>query len=595
MRIIYLLFFISSFGSSIAQKTGKILYEQRCNFCHNGNLKEAPTLSSLNLLSQSSIVNALTSGVMKQQAAGLSTKEIESIAAFLSKKNTQEKELAQKNSSDSFSFANETAIVTNWGMDLHNTRYSSENIEINVKNVSKLALKWAFAFPNATRARAQPTLTESYVFTADQNGIVYALDRQTGKQLWTFQAEAEVRSAIVIGKNKDGYADKIYFGDFKANIYAIDLSKQKLLWKRKVDEHVAALITGTPTLYKDILYVPISSLEVGYAMNPAYECCTFRGSIAALNIETGEQIWKTYMVDEATSVNTKGPKYGPSGAPVWSSPTIDEPRGQIYFGTGENYSHPTSTTSDAIIAVDMTTGKINWVRQVTQNDAWNGSCPGNINCPENYGPDYDFGAPPILIKRKNEADILVAGQKSGMVFGINPDNGTEIWHTRVGRGGIMGGIHWGMATNGKQLFVPINDQSVYDADKNKPTKAGLHALDISTGEILWSKLEENRCPVDLDWNCYPGLSAAITAIPGLIFGGALDGVVHGYDDITGDVLWGFDTNIDFTSVNGVTAFGGSIDSSGPVIAGSQMYINSGYAKFGEKAGNVILCFELKDQ
>jgi polyvinyl alcohol dehydrogenase (cytochrome) len=591
MRFTFLVILLCSFGNSIAQDIGQKLYDTKCNFCHNGNLKEAPSFHSLSMLNQSSIVNALTSGVMKTQAAGLSKNEIESIAKYLSKNNA---ESAKQINTEAFSFASEKAIVTNWGMDLHNTRYSSENVEINSKNVSKLALKWSFAFPNSTRARAQPTLTDTYVFTADQNGIIYALDRKTGKQLWTFQADAEVRSAIVLGKNPEGYADKIYFGDFKANIYAIDLSTQKLLWKKKVDDHVAALITGTPSLYKDVLYVPISSLEVGYARNPAYECCTFRGSIAALNTETGEQIWKTYMVDEAKSVNIKGPKYGPSGAPVWNSPTIDEERGQIYFGTGENYSHPTSATSDAIIAIEMATGKINWVRQVLQNDVWNGSCPGNVNCPENYGPDYDFGAPQILIKIKNETDIVVAGQKSGMVFGINPDDGTELWHTRVGRGGIMGGIHWGMATNGKQLFVPINDQSVYDADKHKPTKAGLHALDISTGEILWSKLEENRCEANLDWNCYPGLSAAITAIPGLIFGGALDGVVHAYDDKTGDVLWGFDTNIDFTSVNGVTAFGGSIDSSGPVIAGSQMFINSGYAKFGEKAGNVILCFELNE-
>jgi polyvinyl alcohol dehydrogenase (cytochrome) len=203
-------------------------------------LKEAPSFNSLSMLNQSSIVNALTSGVMKTQAAGLSKNEIESIAKYLSKNNA---ESAKQINTEAFSFASEKAIVTNWGMDLHNTRYSSENVEINSKNVSKLALKWSFAFPNSTRARAQPTLTDTYVFTADQNGIIYALDRKTGKQLWTFQADAEVRSAIVLGKNPEGYADKIYFGDFKANIYAIDLSTQKLLWKKKVDDHVAALIT----------------------------------------------------------------------------------------------------------------------------------------------------------------------------------------------------------------------------------------------------------------------------------------------------------------------------------------------------------------
>jgi polyvinyl alcohol dehydrogenase (cytochrome) len=247
--------------------------------------------------------------------------------------------------------------------------------------------------------------------------------------------------------------------------------------------------------------------------------------------------------------------------------------------------------SDAILALSLADGSIKWVQQATAQDAWNAACtmPDGVNCPPNHGPDYDFGAPPIL---STDGNFVLAGQKSGMVFALDPDDkGKIIWQAKVGRGGIMGGIHWGMAANASTLFVPINDRDAWPADKDKPAFSGLHAIDIKTGNYKWSKIIDDRCG-NVDYVCGPGLSAAISGANDLILGASLDGTLQAFDIKTGNVLWEYNTNKPFTAVNGVAANGGTVDSGGPVIIEKQVFLNSGYAKFGEKAGNVLLCFEI---
>lgn len=588
--------------SLIAQaQEGARLYQSKCAVCHSGAVKEAPRLEALQMLSKETILTSLQTGVMKAQGSILSKAEQKLVAEFIStisKASTQIDIVAGKCVQAS-SEQNQYASVSSWGMGLENKRYIDKDVKINAQNVNKLSLAWAFAFPEATRARSQPTIAGNTLFTSSQHGLIYALDIATGCIRWTFQAESEVRSAIVIGTDANGQAQRLYFGDFKANVYAFDLHAQRLLWKKRVDKHEQATITGTLTLYQNRLYVPVSSTEVVAAYNPLYPCCTFRGSVVALEADNGSEIWKTYMTDEPlpqglTSAGVQ--RYAPSGAPIWSSPTIDTKRKLIYIGSGENYTRPSTNTSDAIIALDMATGKMKWVRQTVSQDSWNGACtpPGSANCPENHGPDFDFGAPPILVSTEGQKDLILAGQKSGMVYALDPDNeGKIVWQQRVGRGGIMGGIHWGMASDGKMLYVPINDHDAWAADKDKPAYPGLHAVNISDGAIKWSVIEKNRCPSDVKWVCDAGLSAPITVIPEIIFGGALDGVLKAYSSIDGKTLWEYNTNQDFSTVNGVKGYGGTIDSSGAVAVGNRLFINSGYAKFGEKAGNVLLCFEVK--
>lgn len=583
-----------------APPTGAQLYQTRCAVCHSSSVAEAPRFEALQLLPTDAIIAALQTGVMKTQGATLTPDERRLVAEYISKIGKSQTAIVAGQCADNLASARlAKPRVSTWGMKPTNARFANTpDIAIRPDNVSKLKLSWVFAFPDATRARSQPTVAGNTLYTASQHGLIYALDTQTGCIRWTFQAENEVRSAIVVGTDAKGFANRLYFSDFKANVYALDLATRQLLWKRRVDNHEQATVTGTLSLHQGRLYIPVSSVEVVSAYTPTYACCTFRGSVVSLNADDGAVAWKTYMTEEPKpqAQNAKGVQnYGPSGAPVWSSPTVDAKRGVLYIGTGENYTRPATGTSDAIMALSLKTGAIQWVQQTVKQDAWNAGCtpPIGPNCPDNHGPDYDFGAPPILINQTNGSDLILAGQKSGMVYALDPDRqGAVVWQTRVGRGGIMGGVHWGMASDSKTLYVPINDHSVYPEDRDKPSQAGLHALNVADGKIRWSSLRQNRCG-DVKWQCSPGLSAPITLIPGLVFGGSLDGLLHAYSVADGKPLWEFDTNVDFQSVNGVKAFGGTIDSAGPVVVGHQLFVNSGYAKFGEKAGNVLLAFTVE--
>ena len=242
------------------------------------------------------------------------------------------------------------------------------------------------------------------------------------------------------------------------------------------------------------------------------------------------------------------PIMAPSGAPIWTGITIDAKRRSLYVGSGENYTRPTSLTSDAILAFSLDDGEMLWAQQTIPKDAWNGACvtlTSRGNCPEDNGPDADFGAPPILVHAEG-GDLILAGQKSGHVYAMDPDKGGEIvWKQLVGRGGMMGGIHWGMATDGKTLFVPINDRGLYDLNPEKEKSPGLHAVNVADGKILWSTIEEDRCPTLAIRGCGPGISAAITLTPEVVFAGTLDGFMKAYATDGGRELWAFDTKRDY--------------------------------------------------
>ena len=583
----------------------KEIYDTRCAMCHNGGSPEAPRIEALKLLPQERILAAFKTGVMQNQAAMLSDKQQLALAAYISE--VEEDGMATavmqgkcaEEGTDAY--LSDYPRVDNWGIGPSNQRYyNGDDLQIDAANVSDLELSWVFAFPNASRARVQPTIAGNVILTASQTGTIYALNRQTGCTLWTFQADAEIRSALVIGRDSTGKANRLYFGDFNASVYAVDLGTKRLLWKQKIDDHPVATITGTLSLFEDRLYIPVSSTEVVSAVDENYACCTFRGSMVALDRIDGSIVWKTYTIDEAPreqGANSKGvPIMAPSGAPIWTAVTIDPERRCLYIGTGENYTRPATGTSDAIIAFSLDDGRKLWVQQTLPKDAWNGACvtlTSRANCPEENGPDADYGAPPILVEVEGK-DILLAGQKSGFVHALDPDqNGAILWKQLVGRGGTMGGVHWGMATDGNTLYVPINDRGTYSINKEQPKVPGLHALNVADGKRLWSTIEENRCPPLSIRGCGPGLSAAITLIPEVVFGGTLDGFLKAYAADDGRELWAFDTKKDFEAVNGVKAFGGAIDSDGPIIVGNQVFVTSGYAKFGEKEGNVLLTFELK--
>jgi len=487
-----------------------------------------------------------------------------------------------------------------WSRTLEQSRsYNFEQSGLNAQSINELEVAWSYVFEDSVHPRSLPAISSQAIFIGSESEGVLALDIDTGCQFWQFYLEEEVRTAISVADVEGQWV--VFFSDVKANVYALDALTGKLLWKNKVHEHKHATGTGSPVYYNKRLYVPVSSKEVAEAANPFFPCCTFRGALIALDALSGEQQWRFNTIDEEAKPTHKNflgvQSSGPSGAAIWSAPTIDIKRQRIYVGTGQNYTSPTTDKSDAIIAIDLNTGKLVWVQQTVTRDAWNPQClaksvsPG---CPKEEGNDYDFGAPPILITLDDGRDVILAGQKSGTVFAMDPDNkGQILWQNTLGRGGLLGGIHWGMAATNKYVYVGVSDVDVpfmtnYE-DKPRP---GLNKLDINTGELVWHSPAFFDCARYLGQQigCRDGISAAISKVPGAIFAGGMDGILRAYSDASGEVIWQFDSKQETLGVNGIEGSGGTIDAGGPVIAGGRVLLNSGYGGFlsaGSAAGNVL--------
>lgn len=585
-----------------AEHPGGPLYEAHCAACHSAAVSRAPHRSFLEMMSSDSLEMTLREGVMQQQAQALTNEERNLIVEYLVGSRPKAPDIEPvrcEGDALAFDFAR-PPFAYGWGVDRENTRFvPAEVAKLEASQVPSLELKWAFAYPNASRIRSQPSFAGGTLMVGSQDGTVYSLDAETGCLRWTFKAGAEVRTGLTVSPWDAGIEPKeppaAYFADLVAWVYRIDAVSGEFAWKVKVDDHPNATVTGQPVLHGDRLYVTVSSLEVVPAADPAYPCCSFRGSLVAMDARTGEILWKSHTISESPTqvgVNSKGtPILAPSGAPSWNSPTLDVDRKRLYAGTGENYSSPAQGSSDAIIAFDMEEGDIAWIRQATAGDAWNVACMPIIedqaNCPAENGPDVDFGSPPILV-RHSDREVLVAGQKSGDVYGLSPDDGRVLWHTKLGRGGNQGGVHFGMAAEQNTIFVPMAD---YDDDMLpiEEARPGLYALDALTGERLWASPADNVCGDRKD--CDPGISAAITAIPGVVFAGHMDGRLRAYDSATGKVIWSFDTDREFDTLSGAPGRGGSFGGgTGPMVVDGTLYANSGYGLYFHMPGNVLLAF-----
>ncbi len=564
-------------------------FDKHCAHCHDGSVPKAPHQVKFQIMGASAIAHAMSDGLMQQEAAQLSADEQQQLAAYLGGSDIESRPVRRCDSA--FIAAAEPAL-DGWSFTPQGTRFvSAEVAGLSAAEVPNLKLKWAFAYPGATRARAQPTPYGDALLVGSQSGAVYALNLEKGCAHWVFQAQAEVRSALAI--TPDG--SRAYFGDIQGRVYAIDPVDGKEIWRTRVQDHADVTITGSPRLHEDTLYVPLSSSEWASAADPSYGCCTFRGGVAAFAAATGTHRWTAYSIAEAPSPrgikNDMGVElYHPAGAPIWNTPTIDAQRGQLYVGTGEAYTSPAADTSDSVLAFDLSSGERRWVYQSIAGDAWNMACfiGGGPNCPEENGPDLDIGAPPMLMT-VDDRDLVVAGQKSGHVFALDPADGSLVWRTKIGRGGFAGGVHWGMATDGERIYAP-NADTVFTGRFTGERKPGLFALNPADGSVLWFTPAPDVCAEDDKPACDPGLSAAVTAIPGVVFAGAFDGHLRAYDSSTGKVLWDFDTNRAFDSVSGDVAKGGSIEADGPVIYQGHVAVNSGYL-FGDRMpGNALLVF-----
>ena len=572
---------------------GEALFETHCTACHLATvIPRALAIDNMRALAPEAIVGALTDGAMRQQGEELDLPERQAIAEFITGRPVS----AASGSSAGDGACTPSAAAdwpglnggprwNGWGAGVTNTRFQpAAHARLPAADVPRLRLEWAFGYPNSATAQSQPTLVGGRLFVASERGVVYALDARTGCTHWSFEAQSGVRSAMTVGRLANG-RHAVFFGDFNANVYALDAATGGEIWRRDVEKHVAARITGAPVLHDGRLYVPVSSLEELLAADPEYPCCTFRGSLAALDAATGEVVWQAFTIPEAPQPRGRNPDgnflMGPAGAAVWSAPTIDADRGLVYAGTGNAYAEPAAPTSDAIVAFDLDTGALRWTQQLTPGDAFILGCGrGNPNCPDDDGPDFDFGASPVLITMTDGRDLLVIGQKSGVAYGLDPDrDGAVVWQYRVGAGSELGGIEWGFAVDAEKAYFANSDYLT-------PEPGGLAAVRLRPGELVWyAEPHEPVCEA-----CSPALLAAVTATPGVVFSGAYDGLFRAYDAANGSLLWEYDTNGDYASVNGVAARGGSINGPGPVVVDGMVYVNSGYAAFGGRPGNVLLAF-----
>ena len=583
---------------------GAQVYARSCAACHDNTAgTRTPPRDALSRLSPRRIVRTMDFGLMMSVAYPLKREEREAVARHIGKGADDPPLPASARCTAERTILGNAQATTwgGWSPANDNLRYqSAERAGLSAAQLGQLKLQWAFGFPGDVIAFAAPTLLRGTMFLGSAGGVVQALDARSGCVHWQFEADGPVRTPPALAGSE---ADPLLlFTDQTGGVYGIRARDGQRVWKMRVEAHEATRLTGAITVQGDVAYVPSASWEETRSVDTAYVCCTFRGSVSAVRVSDGQVLWKTWLVDEPkkTGVSAAGTDlYGPSGVGVWAAPTVDLKRGLLYVATGDNYTQPATSLSDAIVALDLATGKIVWSRQTLANDVFNAQCPrtGFKDC----GPDFDFAAPVMQVRTPDGREVLVAGQKSGMVFGLDPDDrGRILWQSRVGVGGTAGGVQWGMASDGRNVYAATADAVRTVGDPSSltignatfdPVKGGgLTALDVLTGRKVWFAPSTPCTPVRD--GCSPAQPGGVTAIPGAVFSGSMDGHLRAFSTDDGRLLWDVDTRRAFETVNGVAAQGGSLDGAGAVIVDGMVYINSGYPRLGGAPGNVLLAFGL---
>jgi polyvinyl alcohol dehydrogenase (cytochrome) len=592
-------------GSSVSAfaqaPDGAAVFQKTCATCHAQPSPEnrAPNREALALFAPESILTSLTTGNMYRNAQDLTDAEKRAVAEFLAgrKFGTAAPLPTVGRCSSAAPPMTDPGKGSNWngwGGTITNTRFvPADKGGLTAPLVPRLKLKWAFGYPGVTAARSQPAVVGGRLFVASESGDVFSLDAKTGCTYWAFHAQSGIRTAVYVGQYKgaNGSAYAIYFTDGAATAYGVDANTGKQIWARKADDHPQARATGSPTYFNGRVYVPMAGLnEEAQGGRPTYECCTFRGSVTALDASTGAVLWKTYTIEEEPKkrgLTKEGVQaWGPSGGGIWAAPTIDARRRVLYISTGNGYSDPQTPTTDAVMAMDLDTGKVKWVAQPVPNDVWMMGCkpenPDNPRCPAKQGPDHDFSASPMLARRTNGRDIVIIQSKSGMAYGFDPDkNGALIWQYRTSAGSGLGG-QWGGAVDDKLAYFGVNGTL-------SQSPGGMRAVKIDTGEEVWSKAPADKL-CGTARGCNGAQGAALTAIPGIVFSGSGDGGLRAYASDDGTIVWQFDTNREFQTVNGVKATGATMDGPGAAVVDGMLFINSGYGGIVGRPGNVLLAF-----
>jgi polyvinyl alcohol dehydrogenase (cytochrome) len=579
---------------------GFAVFQQHCVSCHgNPAIERAPSPATLRTMSPERIYTALSAGIMKQVGDTLNEVDrrrvSESLAGqFLGSAAAGDAAKMPNRCAQNPPLQDVTEHAWNgWGNSLANTRFQSTAAAgLTAATVPNLKLKWAFGFPGGTSAFGQPTVVAGRVFVGSDIGYVYSLDATNGFVYWSYRTEAGVRNAMTVGpirrSGKTRYA--VYFGDLKANAYAIDAQTGVGIWKTHVEKHFATRVTAAPALYKGRLFVPISAWEGFQARVLDYACCTADGSVSALDANTGRRIWKTYSIaqrPQPTHKNSQGvQQWAPAGVPIWNTPTIDPGHHAVYVGTGDASTYPAPVTTDAILALDLNTGKRLWSHQIYKGDSFIVGCAGagkTENCPKELGPDWDVPMSPMVAHVPDGRTLLVFAMKPGDVLALDADKqGEVVWrddHQRANAtpqsasGAAMRnrGPQWGAAMDDQFAYVPCSG-------------TGIAAVSLADGQQKWCT------PLDTVTNPKVGYSAAVTVIPGVLFAGGTDGSLWAVSTDDGHTLWKYQTAMDFKTVNAVPAHGGSIVSAGATVAGGMLFVGSGYGVVSETPGNVLLAF-----
>ncbi|HEX2561300.1 PQQ-binding-like beta-propeller repeat protein [Phenylobacterium sp.] len=586
---------------------GRAVYERACAACHDNPDTKSPPLAALQTLGADAVMASLTVGKMKEQGSMLKAPELQAVVDYLSAGAKRDEAWIARGACPAEKKAVDLSGPETWtrfGVDYAGSRnLDAKRAGLTTADLGRLEVAWSLGLPQTNSLRSAPVIVGSTLFySASQAGYLLALDTQTGCIKWSLKTPRPMRTSMTYGQLGRGGPKALIVGDVAGQVLAVEAQSGKLLWSAEGRHDPESVLTGAPVLWRDRIIVPVSAMDVARAGNPNFPCCKVHGAVVALSARDGARLWVAHTMPDAKPTGGKNAAgadlWGPSGAPVWSSPTINERRRVIYVGTGQNTSHPATATSDAIWSIDAIKGGTRWFFQALSNDVWNMACSRGANCPAAVGSvrkDFDFGSQAIVARDARGKEIVIAGQKSGDVWGIDAE-GREVWRRNLSPGSPLGGVHWGLASDGKRVFAPIAD----------PAGAGMHALDVSTGQVLWQRLlgdpscralrRGEGAPADRAAfaKCRNiGMSATPLVVDGAVIAGTLDGKLMIFAAEDGREIATLDTARPFETLNGVPGKGGSIDSHSIFVGDGLLFVGSGYAQFGAPAGNVLVAYRPK--
>lgn len=613
-------------GAAHAQDAeGKAVYDRACASCHdNPGTTRAAALSALRQMSAQQLRLSLgEGGVMAPMAASLTADDLTRLVGWLTAGQTQAGEWtdALMCPADGRTVNVAAPVAKNgFGAGADGARrLSAAAAGLRTKDLANLEVAWAIGVPQAPVMGAGVSVMGDTGFVSLGLRMV-ALDLGRGCAKWVYKA-AGSRNTPAIGEM--GGRRVIGFATQRGEVHVLDAATGALVWKAdgRPSNGIGA-VRGGVVFHDGKVIVPISASGVAAGQNPKFECCVGHGAVVALSAADGARLWEYNTMPDAQyngQVNAQGVKQrGPSGAPIWSVPLIDAKRNRVIVTTGENTSHPATDTSDAVIAIDLATGRQVWSFQGLAADVWNMACdpvtpsaaqggptgPGRTNgpnCPYLFGGegrDFDFGAGAVLAKGKGGKDVILAGQKSGDVWALDAETGKLLWNRKIGSGTALGGVHWGIASDGRRVFAPINDTERLLAPAGLEAKPGVYAFDIRTGKPVWSHAAKPDCAGErgkLISNCEVqyGFSAAPLVVDGALIAAQLTGKVTVFDAKSGKVLAEIDTLGPIGTVNGVPGKGGAVDSHGVSAGAGMVFIASGYGAFDQTPGNVLIALRPK--